>query len=81
MDRPIYALPSRRRHLFEWEDQRWLPSSLRNVVTDHLRHVFASTRPRRCAQQWSMSWKDLFVDLEPHISSMCAPVVAAPCRL
>jgi hypothetical protein len=42
MDRPIQAQPSGRRHLFEWEDQPWLPSSLRNIVTDHLRHVFAS---------------------------------------
>ena len=44
MDRPIQALRPRRRHLFEWEDQPWLPSSLRNIVTDHLRHVFASER-------------------------------------
>jgi hypothetical protein len=45
MDRPIQALPSRRRrHLFEWEDQPWLPYSPRNIVPDHLRHVFASER-------------------------------------
>ena len=44
MDRPIQAPRPRRRHLFEWEDQPWLPSSLRNIITDHLRHVFASER-------------------------------------
>jgi len=33
----------RRLHLFEWEDQAWLPATLRDLVTDHLRDLF--TRP------------------------------------
>jgi hypothetical protein len=31
-------------HLFEWEDQPWLPRDLRNIVTDHLRFVFSAPR-------------------------------------
>lgn len=27
-----------RRHLFEWEDQAWLPVVFRNFITDHLRY-------------------------------------------
>lgn len=30
-------LLSRRLHLFEWEDQPWLPTFLRDYITDHLR--------------------------------------------
>ena len=29
----------RRLHLFEWEDQRWLPRTLRDFITDHLRYT------------------------------------------
>ena len=32
----------RRKHLFEWEDQRWFPSSLRDLITDHLRSALSS---------------------------------------
>jgi len=32
----------RRLHLFEWEDQPWLPATLRDLVTDHLRDMFTS---------------------------------------
>jgi|688.fasta_scaffold233204_1 hypothetical protein len=32
----------RRRHLFEFEDQRWLPAWLRDALTDHLAEVFRS---------------------------------------
>ncbi|MDB5336904.1 MAG: hypothetical protein JWN70_2523 [Planctomycetaceae bacterium] len=28
----------KRRHLFEWEDQAWLPVVFRNFITDHLRY-------------------------------------------
>jgi len=31
-------------HLFEWEDQPWLPRALRDYITDHLRFTFASPR-------------------------------------
>jgi hypothetical protein len=31
-----------RLHLFEWEDQPWLPSALRDFVTDHLRYTFGN---------------------------------------
>jgi hypothetical protein len=31
-------------HLFEWEDQPWLPRDLRDIVTDHLRFAFSSRR-------------------------------------
>lgn len=30
--------------LFEWEDQPWLPTALRDFVTDHLRATFAGRR-------------------------------------
>lgn len=29
----------KRRQLWEWEDQPWLPEALRNYITDHLRHA------------------------------------------
>jgi hypothetical protein len=29
-------------HLFEWEDQPWLPHTLRDIITDHLRYSFSS---------------------------------------
>lgn len=29
----------KRRHLFEWEDFPWFPATLRNLMTDYLRHV------------------------------------------
>lgn len=29
----------RRRHLFEWEDQPWLPAVFRDFITDHLRYT------------------------------------------
>ncbi|MBL8829031.1 MAG: hypothetical protein JNM18_18765, partial [Planctomycetaceae bacterium] len=29
----------KRRHLFEWEDQPWLPAVIRDYITDHLHHV------------------------------------------
>ena len=29
----------KRYHLFEWEDQAWFPSRLRDLMTDYLRHV------------------------------------------
>lgn len=35
----------RRYHLFEWEDQPWLPVLFRNFVTDHLRH-FSTQKTR-----------------------------------
>lgn len=34
----------RRRHLFEWEDQPWLPGDLRDIITDHLRYTFSAPR-------------------------------------
>lgn len=37
---------TRRRHLFEWEDQPWLPASLRDIITDHLQSGFGSERFR-----------------------------------
>jgi hypothetical protein len=36
----------RRKHLFEWEDQRWFPSSLRHLITDHLRSALSSPLTR-----------------------------------
>lgn len=33
-----------RAHLFEWEDQPWLPADLRDIVTDHLRYAFSAPR-------------------------------------
>jgi hypothetical protein len=36
----------KRRHLFEWEDQPWLPTVLRDFITDHLRFHFASDDAR-----------------------------------
>ena len=33
-----------RLQLFEWEDQPWLPSALRDFVTDHLRFAFNNPR-------------------------------------
>lgn len=33
----------RRMHLFEWEDQPWLPPVLRDFITDHLHHTLGST--------------------------------------
>jgi hypothetical protein len=35
----------RRIHLFEWEDQPWLPTVFRDFITDHLRHT--SKEPMR----------------------------------
>lgn len=32
-----------RLHLFEWEDQPWLPTDLRDIVTDHLRFAFSAS--------------------------------------
>src|ERR1700681_3262042 len=29
----------RRMHLFEWEDQPWLPQVFRDFITDHLRYT------------------------------------------
>jgi hypothetical protein len=47
---PMSELPllqaTRRRHLFEWEDQPWLPTSLRDIITDHLQYAFASNRAK-----------------------------------
>ncbi len=34
-----------RLHLFEWEDQPWLPAAIRDFITDHLRYT--STEPMR----------------------------------
>lgn len=36
-----YGIPDnvRRFHLFEWEDQPWLPRPLRDFITDHLRYT------------------------------------------
>lgn len=34
----------KRRHLFEFEDFGWFPSSLRNLMTDYLRHVVVQFR-------------------------------------
>lgn len=31
-----------RLHLFEWEDQPWLPRTLRDIITDHLRYSFSA---------------------------------------
>lgn len=31
-----------RMHLFEWEDQPWLPRTLRDIITDHLRYSFSA---------------------------------------
>jgi hypothetical protein len=31
----------KRSHLFEWEDQAWLPTVLRDFVTDHLRYGYS----------------------------------------
>src|SRR5437899_3516079 len=41
----------RRVHLFEWEDQPWLPRVLRDFMTDHLRytHSEAMRRPVNAA--------------------------------
>jgi hypothetical protein len=41
----------RRLHLFEWEDQPWLPRVFRDFITDHLRftHNEAGRRPVNCA--------------------------------
>lgn len=38
-----------RMHLFEWEDQPWLPRSLRDFITHHLQHTFSipATAPLR----------------------------------
>ena len=33
-----------RLHLFEWEDQPWLPAALRDFITDHLRYTFSAPR-------------------------------------
>jgi len=35
----------RRFHLFEWEDQPWLPAVFRDFITDHLRYT--SNEPMR----------------------------------
>lgn len=31
-------------HLFEWEDQPWLPTALRDFITDHLKFAFSNPR-------------------------------------
>lgn len=38
-----------RRHLFEWEDQPWLPRTLRDFITHHLQYTFSvpATEPLR----------------------------------
>jgi hypothetical protein len=40
----------RRKHLFEWEDQRWFPSGLRDLITDHLRSALSSPLTGRLRQ-------------------------------
>lgn len=46
MNEATHSQAPRRRHLFEWEDQPWLPASLRDIITDHLQHAFASDRAK-----------------------------------
>jgi hypothetical protein len=36
---PGYRNHVRRLHLFEWEDQPWLPAVFRNFITEHLRYT------------------------------------------
>ena len=36
----------KRRHLFEWEDQPWLPTVSRDFITDHLRYDLESEASR-----------------------------------
>ena len=39
----------KRLHLFEWEDQPWLPRAIRDFLTDQLR--FAQSSPAAAAMQ------------------------------
>lgn len=63
----------RRRHIFEWEDQPWLPCVFRDFITDHLRCSLASARVAEAHRAIAIRLKQAMDQLETReIVDLCS---------
>jgi hypothetical protein len=62
----------RRFHLFEWEDQPWLPVVFRDFITDHLRYFLTQGLRRPVNRQLAEKLRPLVMRAGNRIVDLCA---------